>query len=237
MFRFKPQPRLELALLHFFDTFQKTYVGEHRGMPPIGSSTSLISAAAPSEKQQMYLRFFERLGMGRHTTVIEMIITRLGLNLRDWANNDKVIGNTLTTFTNFVCGYSSGRMLLELDTVKYIIDNHTEQNFQFLTSKSPKISEHRAQFFRALARLIWLQDGVAKFEKFMSGHVRMLRQCAQADFSNGQVQQAMISVCRDLLGVAKAAHNGLTYRMVFDCLHPTLFEAMEKALATAGHVR
>merc|ERR1719329_1408886 len=46
----------------------------------------------------------------------------------------------------------------------------------------------------------------------------------------------MISVCRDLLGVAKAAHNGRTYRMVFDSLHPVLFQTMDKALSQAGHV-
>lgn len=46
----------------------------------------------------------------------------------------------------------------------------------------------------------------------------------------------MISVCNDLLGVAKASHNGRTYRMVFNCLHPTLFETMTKAMAQAGHV-
>ena len=233
---YKPEPRLELALLHYFDTFQKTYVGEHRGMPPIGSSPALISSAAPNEKQQMYLRFFERLKMGRHTAVIEKIITRLGLNLQDWPGNDDVIAKTLESFTSFVCGYSSGRMLLELDTVKYIIDNHTEKNFQFLKSKSPNISMHRAQFFTALSRLIWLQDGAAKFEKFMANHMNMLRQCLAADFNNPKVQQAMISVCRDLLGVARASHNGRTYRMVFKCVHPILFQTMIKALGQAGHV-
>lgn len=156
---YKPEPRLELALLHFFDTFQKTYVGEHRGMPPLGSSPALISSAAPSEKQQMYLRYFERLGMGRHTKVIETIITRLGINLKDWPSNDNIIGKTLQTFTNFVCGYSSGRMLLELQTVQMIIEHHSEKQFAFLKSKSAKVSDHRAKFFTALSRLIWLQDG------------------------------------------------------------------------------
>ena len=46
----------------------------------------------------------------------------------------------------------------------------------------------------------------------------------------------MISVCRDLLGVAKAAHNGRTYRMVFNSLHPVLFQAMDKAMKQAGQV-
>lgn len=232
---FRPEPHLELSLLHFFDTFQKTYVGEHRGMPPLGSS--LISAAAPNEKQQMYLRYFERLGMGQHTEVIEKIITRLGENLQDWANVDEVIGKTLDCFTSFVCGYSSGRMLLELPTVRSIIDNHSERRFAFLRSaESSNISEHRAKFFTALARLIWLMDGEPKFEQFMEMHVKVLRNCDKANFSNPQALRAMISTCRDLLGVAKASHNGRTYRMVFNSIHPILFRVMDKALAEAGHV-
>jgi exportin-7 len=99
------------------------------------------------------------MNIGRHTAVIERIIRRLAINLQDWGGNDDIIGQTLEVFTSFVCGYSSGRMLLELDTVKYIIDKHSDGNFTFLTAKSPKISDHRAQFFTALSRLIWLQDG------------------------------------------------------------------------------
>ena len=128
-------------------------------MPPLGSSATLISAAAPNEKQQMYLRYFERLNMGRHTEVIEQIITRLGVNLQDWVDDDVIIGKTLDTFTSFVCGYSSGRMLLELKTVNFIIEHHTEQHFLFLKSKTTNIAQHRAKFFTALARLIWLKDG------------------------------------------------------------------------------
>ena len=45
-------------------------------MPPIGTSPALISSAAPNEKQQMFLRYFERLKMGQHTEVIEKIIAR-----------------------------------------------------------------------------------------------------------------------------------------------------------------
>lgn len=202
-------------------------------MPPAGSPPELISSAAPTEKQQIYLRYFENLGMGKHQQVIDNIVKKLCCNLKYFAKHGEIVGQSLKIFASFVCGYSSGRIMLDLATVTEMRKHHSPKDFEFLSV--PANAKNRSTFYMALSRLIWYQDGQLEFEIFMRGHIAQLRKMATVGddaFRTPSCRQALIGVCRDLIGIMEATHNPRTYCMAFECIYPHCFPAFIRGMKT-----
>ena len=178
---------------------------------------------------------FEKLGLGSHEVVIEMIVRKLGHNLRHWAEDSEIIKETLEIFTELVAGYSSGRLMLKLDTVKFIMGHHTEEHFPFLTN--PENERHRSTFYTALAKLLFLHNSPAHFDEFMSPFLVKLQQLgdprtvpdAVLRGADGRARMALVGVCRDLRGMAQATHNSRTYTLLFEALYPAAFPALQRA--------
>jgi hypothetical protein len=178
---------------------------------------------------------FEKLGLGSHEVVIEMIVRKLGHNLRHWAEDSEIIKETLEIFTELVAGYSSGRLMLKLDTVKFIMGHHTEEHFPFLTN--PENERHRSTFYTALAKLLFLHNSPAHFDEFMSPFLVKLQQLgdprtvpdAVLRGADGRARMALVGVCRDLRGMARATHNSRTYTLLFEALYPAAFPALQRA--------
>lgn len=61
---------------------------------------------------------FDHLGMGDHTAVANLIVTKIGNNLKYWPEENEIISNTLDLLLDMAGGYSSSKLLLTLDTVK-----------------------------------------------------------------------------------------------------------------------
>lgn len=57
---------------------------------------------------------------------------QIGNNLKYWPDNHEVVSRTLQLFLDMASGYSSSKMLLGLDTVKFLMRNHTAEFFPFL---------------------------------------------------------------------------------------------------------
>lgn len=57
---------------------------------------------------------------------------QIGNNLKYWPDDHEVVSKTLQLFLDMASGYSSSKMLLGLDTVKFLMRNHTEEFFPFL---------------------------------------------------------------------------------------------------------
>eukprot|EP00941_MAST-03F_sp_MAST-3F-sp1_P000272 g272.t1 len=198
-----------------------------------------LVSSRQTEKTKMYLRMFERMQMGDYKTVINSIIKKLGNNLRFWTTEEEIVDGTLKLFSNFVTGYSSGHLLLQLDTVKYILTHHTAEYFPFMAEAQNL--RHRSTFYKMLARLIWMHDGPAHFEVFMSSFVHLTMQLhdaiktLQPNQPNESARLALIGVCRDLRGVAEATHNNRTFEMLFDSLYPNVFPALIRAADVWAH--
>lgn len=225
----KASEQLELALLEFMQSFRKAYVGQHKGMPalpPISSDDSAkVMPTAITQKQKAYLRMFEHMKLGEYPVVINQMITKLGNNLKHHGASDEIITDSLTLFSNFVTGYSSGRLLLRLDTVQYILRHHTPDHFPFLVASAGNV-RHRSLFHKTLVHLIWIHDGPAKFDEFMVPFINLLQNLSTVNLREEKASKALIGVCRDLRGIASATHNNRTYGMLFDCLYPTAFPAL-----------
>ncbi|CAN0057585.1 unnamed protein product, partial [Discosporangium mesarthrocarpum] len=229
----KCESRLEIALLYFFQMFRRMYMWEQHTMATAALTGIMMVAGVPKQeytpslKQKVFARFFEHIGMGDHATIINVII---GNNLKYWPNDYEVVSRTLTLFLDMASGYSSSKMLLGLDTVKFLMRNHTEEFFPFLGTSSN--SRQRTVFHLTLARLIFTtsEDMPAMFEAFMEPLLTVLTQLGAAQtFRQETVKQALIGVCRDLRGVTGATNNRRSYSMLFDALYPAHFPVLVRA--------
>eukprot|EP00611_Tribonema_gayanum_P000066 TRINITY_DN1003_c0_g1_i5.p1 TRINITY_DN1003_c0_g1~~TRINITY_DN1003_c0_g1_i5.p1 ORF type:complete len:1118 (+),score=547.47 TRINITY_DN1003_c0_g1_i5:341-3694(+) len=234
----KCSPRLELALLYFFQTFRRMYMWEQHGLGAVTLTTIMMSGAlparpdftAPSNKQKVFQCFFDHMGLGDHAVVTNIIVTKVGNNLKYWPQNEEVISSTLQLFLDMASSYSSSKLLLSLDTVAFLIQHHNEEHFPFLAV--PSNTRHRTTFHMTLSRLIFAatEDTDALFEAFMAPLLAVLAQLAAApSFRQETVKRAIIGICRDLRGVSAATNNKRTYGMLFEALYPAHFPVFVRA--------
>jgi exportin-7 len=215
---------LEMALLAYCHNFRCSYIGEQHGMPELAMT---LDAGALSAKHRVYLAMFERMGLGDHTVVVNKIITKIGTNLKYWASDEGVVGQTLTLFHDIASGYSSSKLLLSLGTVNFLLEHHTEEYFEFLSI--PGNTRHRTTFYGTLSKLLFtsMDDQGARFDTFMAPLVQRLASLAavsEAEFRQESVQRAIIGLCRDLRGVVESTHSRQTYGSVFELLYGSLDE-------------
>ncbi|CAG8775266.1 5450_t:CDS:2, partial [Acaulospora morrowiae] len=95
--------KLELAFIYFFQQFRKSYIGE---------SSQNVSKA--------YNKLSEQLGINDQTMLLEIIVTKIGTNLKIWGANTNIINRTVALFNDLAAGYSSVRFLRKIQTAQFI---------------------------------------------------------------------------------------------------------------------
>jgi exportin-7 len=195
--------------------------------------------SGPSTKQKVYERMFEQLGMGDHTTVANLVVTKVGNNLKYWPDETEIIQKTLDLLLDMAGGYSSSKLLLSLDTVKFLARHHTEDHFPFLAQ--PANVRYRTTFHATLARLLLSPTGSDKlgltFEQFVEpimNNLNMLGNLSATDLRNEAARRPLIGVFRDLRGIASSLHNRKSYSMLFEMMYPAHLPLMAK-VAEAWH--
>jgi exportin-7 len=237
----RADPQLEQAMLFYFQNFRRVYMfmwDQMSGASPSSSgvhatggenlSVGMIVAkldSAPSTKQKIYQRMFEHLGMGDHTVVANIIVTKMGNNLKFWPEDQEIVGKTLELLHDMAGGYSSSKLLLTLETVRFLAMHHTEDQFPFLAIAGN--ARHRTTFHATLTRLLLSPTGEEKlgltFEQFLEPIVIKLAKLgtlSPQDLRSENCRRPLIGVFRDLRGITASLHNRKTYSALFDILHP-----------------
>jgi len=233
----KADPKLEMAMLYYFQNFRRVYMfmweQTTTGSSAISTMGSMKLESVPSTKQKVYQNMFEHMGLGDHTVVANLIVTKIGKNLKFWPDEHEIVSKTLVLLTDMAGGYSSSKLLLTLDTVKYLAGHHTAEEFPFLNV--PSNARHRTTFHAILVRLLLSPGGTDKlglsFEKFMEPIIDTMAQLGALDLTQLRSEAArmpLIGVFRDLRGVAMSLHNRRTFGMLFDILEPRHFPLMSK---------
>ncbi|CAK7336403.1 unnamed protein product [Dovyalis caffra] len=101
--------RLDRAILTFFQHFRKSYVGDQ----------------AVHSSKQLYARLSELLGLSDHLLLLNVIVSKIATNLKCYTESEEVINHTLSLFLELASGYMTGKLLLKLDAIKFIVANHT----------------------------------------------------------------------------------------------------------------
>ncbi|KAB2595440.1 exportin-7-like [Pyrus ussuriensis x Pyrus communis] len=207
--------RLDRAILTFFQHFRKSYVGDQ----------------AMHSSRQLYARLSELLGLHDHLLMLNVIVGKIATNLKCYTENEEVIGHTLSLFLELASGYMSGKLLLKLDTVKFILANHTREHFPFL--EEYRCSRSRTTFYYIIGWLIFMEDSPVKFRSSMAPLLQVfvnLESTPDSMFRTDAVKYGLIALTRDLRGIAMATNSRRTYGFLFDWLYPAHMPLLLKGI-------
>ncbi|XP_011034636.1 PREDICTED: exportin-7-like isoform X2 [Populus euphratica] len=207
--------RLDRAILTFFQHFRKSYVGDQ---------------AVHSSK--LYARLSELLGLSDHLLILNVIVSKIATNLKCYTESEEVINHTLSLFLELASGYMTGKLLLKLDAIKFIVANHTREHFPFL--EEYRSSRSRTTFYYTIGWLIFMEDSPVKFKSSMEPLLQVfLRLEATPDsmFRTDVVKYALIGLMRDLRGIAMATNSRRTYGLLFDWLYPAHMPLLLKGIS------
>lgn len=196
--------RLDRAILTFFQNFRKSYVGDQA-----------------MHTSKLYGRLSELLGISDHLVLLNFIVSKIATNLKCYTESEEVIEHTLSLFLELASGYMTGKLLLKLDTVNFIISNHTREHFPFL--EEHRCSRSRTTFYYTIGWLIFMEDSHVKFKSSMEPLLKVfiaLESTPDAMFRTDSVKYSLIGLMRDLRGIAMATNSRRTYGLLFDWLYP-----------------
>ncbi|XAR54505.1 hypothetical protein NMG60_11029657 [Bertholletia excelsa] len=208
--------RLDRAILIFFQHFRKSYVGDQ----------------AMHSSKQLYARLSELVGIHDHLLLLNVIVQKIATNLKCYTECSEVIDHTLSLFLELASGYMTGKLLLKLDTIKFIIGHHTREHFPFLGEY--KCSRSRTTFYYTIGWLIFAEESPAKFKSSLDPLLQVfisLESTPDAVFRTDEVKYALIGLMRDLRGIAMATNSRRTYGLLFDWLYPAHMPIILKGIS------
>lgn len=161
-----------------------------------------------------------------------MIIGKIVTNLKCYTESEEVIDHTLSLFLELASGYMTGKLLLKLDAVKFIVANHTREHFPFLEAK--RCTRSRTTFYYTIGWLIFMEDSPVKFKSSMDPLQQVflsLESTPDSVFRADAVRYALVGLMRDLRGIAMATNSRRTYGFLFDWLYPAHMPLLLKGIS------
>ncbi|KAL0380079.1 UNVERIFIED_CONTAM: Exportin-7-A [Sesamum angustifolium] len=153
--------------------------------------------------QQLYARLSDLIGLNDHLLLLDFIVQKIA------------------KISSVIQSYMTGKLLLKLDTVKFIIAHHTREHFPFL--EEYRCSRSRTTFYYTIGWLIFLEDSAALFKSSMDPLLQVfitLESTPETMFRTDSVKYALIGLMRDLRGIAMATNSRRTYGLLFDWIYP-----------------
>ncbi|KMZ72113.1 putative Exportin-7 [Zostera marina] len=208
--------RLDHAIITFSQNFRKSYVGDQ----------------AMHSSKQLYSRLSDLLGIHDHLVLLNIIVAKIATNLKCYTNCEEVIEHTLNLFLELASGYMTGKLLLKLDTIKFIVGHHSREHFPFLDEY--RCSRSRTTFYYTLGWLIFMEESFVKFKSSMDPLLQVmlsLESTPGTAFRTNDVKHAFIGLMRDLRGIAMATNSRKTYCFLFDWLYPSHMPLLLKGVS------
>jgi hypothetical protein len=163
------------------------------------------------------------MGLGDMMVVMNQVVTKLCNNIKFWNRSEKVLEDTLEVFVELISSYSSSKTLLQLESVQFLVRNHTGVHFPFLGYDND--NKFRITFYSALTRLVFssAEDVNNAFDLFIAPNLAILSELAQTNLRQPAAKIAIVAALRDLRGIALSSYSKRTYNLLFDGLYPTYF--------------
>uniref|UniRef100_A0A383V5G5 Exportin-7/Ran-binding protein 17 TPR repeats domain-containing protein n=1 Tax=Tetradesmus obliquus TaxID=3088 RepID=A0A383V5G5_TETOB len=184
------------------------------------------------QSSNVYSKLGERLGLADHQAVLTLMLQKIATNLKVYGSSEGLVHLTLTLFQDLATGYMSGKLLLKLEAVHFMLGHHTSAYYSFLDA--PPNSRNRTCYYNTLARLLFMEDAPSRFKGFMAplqsafGEIaaRSSNCSSPAQLRQSAPQLAVVGLFRDLRGIAAATATRRTYSLLFDWMYPAHFRAV-----------
>ncbi|XP_058061492.1 exportin-7-A isoform X2 [Anopheles bellator] len=212
--------KLELAFMFFLEHVRKIYITEHM------------------QKQKMFPRLSEVLGVGDDDTTMLTITTRkIITNLKYLGNSEQVLRKTLALLSDLTLICTSVRKLNKLEEIQFMLNNRTRQHFSFLGSGAVAASRCRSMFYTCLGRLLMVDLGedVERFTTFMMPLTHTIENIIMMNFPSEESKKELIGLSRDLRGLALAFNAKMPYMMLFDWIYPEYSPILIRAVQIWAH--
>uniref|UniRef100_A0A803LT89 Importin N-terminal domain-containing protein n=1 Tax=Chenopodium quinoa TaxID=63459 RepID=A0A803LT89_CHEQI len=182
--------------------------------------------------QQLYVRLSELLRLHDHLLILDVMVRKIANNLKFCSESEEVLDQTLALFSEMTSGLMTGKLLLKLDSIHYITENHNREHFLFLKDYS---SRRRTTFYFTVGSLMFMEDNIVKFKQAIDPLQQVfvnLESIPDPLFRDETVKCAIAGLMRDLRGIAMAIHSRKAYGFLFDWLYPAHMPLLLKAIAT-----
>lgn len=216
--------KLDLAMLNFFEQFRKIFIGDQ-----------------VQKSSKVYRRMSELLGIQDESMWLNVVTTKIITNLKYWTRSERIISKTLNLLNELSIGYSSVRKLMKLESIHFILANHTSEHFPFLGYNNQQVVKEmkcRTTFYMALGRLLNLDfsDDDDTFDKFIGPISKQLdvignlMSQAQSPTNLNEIKLPLVGLARDLRGLTFAFNSRAGYMQLFDWLYPRYLPLFTNAI-------
>ncbi|KAJ1961759.1 hypothetical protein GGI12_003063 [Dipsacomyces acuminosporus] len=213
---------LELAFIQMYYCFRSSYIGEQ------GYKVTAV-----------FSKLSQYVGLNDTTSVLELILQKVLFNFKTWQSQSPVIQRSLQLFHDMSVGYVSVRQVAKLDTIKFLLANHSNGQFRFLSSIDD--FKQRSQYYSALARILFAGDvTAAQFAEFTRPWSRMIEELLampDAQFAQDSVRPGLIRLLRDLRGFLTAISSKTAYTMFFNWLCPTRIQLIHRSIQRTANTQ
>eukprot|EP01102_Stenamoeba_stenopodia_P008964 TRINITY_DN2626_c0_g1_i3.p1 TRINITY_DN2626_c0_g1~~TRINITY_DN2626_c0_g1_i3.p1 ORF type:complete len:560 (+),score=70.72 TRINITY_DN2626_c0_g1_i3:1907-3586(+) len=196
--------KLELAFIYFLQQFRKVYIGDQ--------ATSAT---------QVYVRLSELLNLSDHLMVLELLVAKIGTNLKCWHQSEQIIEKTLTLFHEIASSYSGNKLLTKIEISSEFLAHHTSRNMPFLDNCSGR---YRTLFYNILGKMLFMSENIDNFDLFMepftAAFEMLLTYNTVQMFRQEECRLYLTRVMQDLHGLVSASANAKSFTLIFEWLYP-----------------
>eukprot|EP01080_Neovahlkampfia_damariscottae_P008717 gene8717-663_t len=200
---------IETATLYFMKDFKQLYLND-----------TIVTYT------KIYETLKKKIEVTDQISLLNLFINKIANNLKVWAKSKQIIDETMDLFNELSLGYSSTKLTAKLETIKYILHNHSADQFQFLNESLHFRS--RTVFFSILTKLLFADECTeTNFLNFVAPFGKIANQLLQIEnlnqFRQDNVKFALVGLFRDLRGVVTSCNNKQKYGFFFDWVFPKYF--------------
>ncbi|TPX71249.1 hypothetical protein CcCBS67573_g06293 [Chytriomyces confervae] len=215
---------LDLALLYFFYSFRKIYIGPHMDV---------------RQGREIYVRLGEAFGLDDQNKMLDFIVQKLVGNLRFCASNEPLIVRTVDFFSELASGYSPIRYLRKTETAQWMLRFHSAQHLPFLNTNRKK----RSMYYATLCRLLFTDDNMEaealEFLSLFNPQLEELSRLPNLDaFRDPRIRVLLDGLFRDLRGFVSAielSEAKPSYLLFFNWFYPHMPVLLHALEANVDH--